>query len=156
METDQWRKLGVEASKERKRVQRYHCCTHDASTVLASSPSASLSAVAGHGQRSPPPYHSHRDAMTTNPCCSDPSSSANSNHLVLLFFSSGTTSQQFFSFTPLQQQPPATSLPVLFFSHTTPAPAQRTERVYVPWQKPKWQRQRPKENEKTLFFEKQK
>ena len=36
-------------------------------------------------------------------------------------------SQQYFLLTPLQHQPPATSQLIVFFSHTTPAPAQRTE-----------------------------
>ena len=36
-------------------------------------------------------------------------------------------SQQYFLLTPLQHQPPATSQLTVFFSHTTPAPAQRTE-----------------------------
>ena len=43
---------------------------------------------------------------------------------VLLFCSS--TSQQCFPLTPLQQQPPATSQPAVFFSHTTPAAASST------------------------------
>ena len=35
-------------------------------------------------------------------------------------------SQQYFSLTQLQHQPPATSQPTVFFSHTTPAPATST------------------------------
>ena len=45
-------------------------------------------------------------------------------HHVLLFCSS--TSQQCFSFTPIQQQSPATSQPAVFFSHTTPTAASST------------------------------